>query len=91
MSIGGVRYKIKSHRRAAESAEKEKVFFLAFEKTARKKLPLFGNLTKTNWMNHRYKGPHGRLFLICRPLNGKSKGRNIFAHSAPCGEIDLEF
>jgi hypothetical protein len=72
MSIGGVRYKIKSHRRDAESAEKEKVFFLAVEKTVRKKLPFFGNLTKKNWMNHRYKDPHG-----------KSKERNIFASSAP--------
>ncbi|CAB1064882.1 hypothetical protein D1BOALGB6SA_9679 [Olavius sp. associated proteobacterium Delta 1] len=47
--------------------------FLAVERTARKKLSPFGNLAKTNRTNYRCKGPYGRLFLICRPLNGKSK------------------
>jgi hypothetical protein len=36
MSIGSAQCKIKSHRRGAKNAE-EKIFFLAAERTARKK------------------------------------------------------
>jgi hypothetical protein len=93
MSIGSAQCKIKSHRRGAKNAE-EKIFFLAAERTARKKpLHLGGGAAKakTNRTNHCCKGPCDRLFLICLylhpvsagPLNGESKEKNIFAHFAP--------
>jgi hypothetical protein len=71
----------------AQRAQRKKYFFLAAERTARKKLPHFGNLAQMNRTNHRRKDPCGRLFLICRPLNGKSKEKISLRSLRLCGEI----